>query len=141
MGTRHGPPFLVGRTDIASFSSSPPLGNSKKLNESGMTGHSYDRKSSIAVQGQPKRDSYHACQVQCNVNVSAKTAKKQCLVDRGANGCIIGADMTVIERTSKFIDLTGIEDHTVRELNIVHAACVAKTHRGHVILHLSLIHI
>ena len=43
--------------------------------------------------------------------------------------------MTIVTRTDKFIDLTGIEDHTVRELNIVHAACVAKTHLGNVILH------
>ena len=44
------------------------------------------------------------------------------LTDRGANGCIIGRDMRVCERSEKFIDLTGIEDHTVRELNIIHAA-------------------
>ena len=43
--------------------------------------------------------------------------------------------MTIVTRTDKFIDLTGIEDHTVHELNIVHAACVAKTHLGNVILH------
>ena len=43
--------------------------------------------------------------------------------------------MAILERSDKFIDLTGIEDHTVRQLNIVHAACVAKTHLGYVILH------
>ena len=47
----------------------------------------------------------------------------RCLVDRGANGCIIGSDMTIVSGTNKYIDLTGIEDHTVRELNIAHAAC------------------
>ena len=36
--------------------------------------------------------------------------------------------MTLVERTDQFIDLTGIEDHTVRALNIVHAAFVAKSH-------------
>ena len=44
--------------------------------------------------------------------------------------------MTIVTRTDKFIDLTGIEDHTVRELNIVHAACVVNTHLGSVILHI-----
>ena len=37
--------------------------------------------------------------------------------------------------TNKFIDLTGIEDHTVRELNIVLAAFVVKTHLGNVTVH------
>ena len=57
------------------------------------------------------------------------------LVDRGANGCIIGSDMSIINRTDKFIDLTGIEDHTVRQLNIVQAAAVVKTHLGYAIAH------
>ena len=61
--------------------------------------------------------------------------KRGCLVDRGANGPIIGSDMTVLDRTDQFIDLTGIQEHTVRELNLVHAACVARCHLGDVILH------
>ena len=55
-------------------------------------------------------------------------------MDRGANGCIIGSDMSIVDRTNKYIDLTGIEDHTVRELNIVNAACVAVSHLGPIIL-------
>ena len=58
-----------------------------------------------------------------------------CLVDRGANGCIIGKDMTIVHRTDRFIDLTGIEDHTVSQLNIAHAAFVAKTNQGYAIFH------
>ena len=76
--------------------------------------------------------------VQCaqyNVHVSSRANQKRCLVDRGANGCIIGSDVSIVSRTNKCIDLTGVEDHTVRELNIVHAACVAKTHLGNVISH------
>ena len=55
-------------------------------------------------------------------------------MDRGANGCIIGSDMSIADRTNKYINLTGIEDHTVRELNIVNAACVAVSHLGPIIL-------
>ena len=62
--------------------------------------------------------------------------KRGCLVDRGANGCIIGSNMTILDRTGRFIDLTGIEDHTVRELNIVEAAGVMKSHKGPVIVHI-----
>ena len=43
--------------------------------------------------------------------------------------------MTIVERTDKYIDLTGIRDHTVNNLNIVHAAFVAKTHTGYAIFH------
>ena len=67
---------------------------------------------------------------------SMKGQKHGCLVDRGANGCIVGSDVTVLDRTDDFIDLTGIEDHTVRKLNLVHAAFVAKTHLGEVIVHI-----
>ena len=42
--------------------------------------------------------------------------------------------MSIVDRTNKYIDLTGIEDHTVRELNIVNAACVAVSHLGPIIL-------
>ena len=56
-------------------------------------------------------------------------------MDRGANGCIIGSNMTILDRTDRYIDLTGIEDHTVRELNVVEAAGVVHTHRGNVIVH------
>ena len=64
-----------------------------------------------------------------------KGRKCGCLVDRGANGPIIGSDVTGLDRTDQFIDLTGIEEHTVRELNLAHAACVARYHLGDVILH------
>jgi hypothetical protein len=41
------------------------------------------------------------------------------LIDRGANGCIAGREMKVIETTMRTIDLSGIDDHTVRNLTIV----------------------
>ena len=43
--------------------------------------------------------------------------------------------MTILNRTEPFIDLTGIEDHTVRELNVVEAAGVMRSHKGNVIVH------
>ena len=65
-----------------------------------------------------------------------KASKIGCLVDRGANGCIVGSNMTILDRTDRYIDLTGIEDHTVRVLQIVQAACVVRTHIGPVIVHI-----
>ena len=42
--------------------------------------------------------------------------------------------MRVIERTIRTINLSGIDDHTVRNLTIVTAGGVVRTHKGDVIL-------
>ena len=53
-----------------------------------------------------RREAYN---IQYSVNIKAKISKLLgCLVDRGANGCIIGYNMTIVSRSDKFIDLTGI---------------------------------
>ena len=56
------------------------------------------------------------------------------LIDRGANGCIAGRDMKVIESTGRTIDLSGIDDHTVRNLRIVTAGGVTRTPQGEIIV-------
>jgi hypothetical protein len=40
------------------------------------------------------------------------------LIDRGANGCIAGRDMKVIEVTERTIDLSEIDNHTVLNLRL-----------------------
>ena len=57
------------------------------------------------------------------------------LADCRVNGCIIGCNMSIISCTEKYIDLTGMQDHTVRELNLVHAAGVVETQLGPIIAH------
>ena len=57
------------------------------------------------------------------------------LVDRGANGGIAGRDMTMVARLLHTIDLTGLKQHTVRSLPLIHAACVLESHLGPVITH------
>ena len=66
--------------------------------------------------------------------MNGQTHRNVALVDRGANGCIAGSSMAVIERTGKKIDLSGIDDHTVRNLEIVTAGGVVKTQKGDVIM-------
>ena len=56
------------------------------------------------------------------------------LIDRGANGCIAGRDMRVIEKTGATIDLCGIDDHMLRDLPIVTAGGVVRTQKGEVIV-------
>jgi Reverse transcriptase (RNA-dependent DNA polymerase) len=55
------------------------------------------------------------------------------LIDRGANGCIAGKEMRLIASTTRTIDLSGIDDHTVRNLNLVTAGGVVRTPLGEII--------
>ena len=56
------------------------------------------------------------------------------MVDRGANGCIVGNDVHVIGYTGDTTDLSRIDDHTVRSIPLVQAGGVTKTPKGDVIL-------
>ncbi|CAB9524801.1 Retrotransposon protein [Seminavis robusta] len=55
------------------------------------------------------------------------------LMDRGANGCILGKDVRVIHRYGQFIDLSGIDDHTVQNLQLATAAAYILTDHGPII--------
>ena len=59
----------------------------------------------------------------------------QALADRGANGTIAGKGCRIGDRTDRYIDVTGIKDHTIQELNIVEALFVAKSTRGNMVVH------
>ena len=81
-------------------------------------------------------------QVKRKVNVTKVTcyssnqvthSRKGALVDRGANGGIGGADVRVIERTDRLVDVTGVGNHQVNDLNIVTCGAVLDTHKGKVI--------
>ena len=71
-----------------------------------------------------------------SIKVACATSSNQwtALVDRGANGCIAGGDMRVMETTSATIDLSGIDDHTIRNLKIVKAGGVTRTPEGEVLV-------
>ena len=55
------------------------------------------------------------------------------LVDRGANGGLAGADMTVIHTTPRKINIVGIDDHELTGLNVVTAAALLDTQKGPII--------
>ena len=61
-------------------------------------------------------------------------ARHSSLVDRGANGSIIGANMRKVHDHYTFTHLNGIDDHTVRDLPLICAGGVAQTQQGSVIL-------
>ena len=55
-------------------------------------------------------------------NLSEATGKGwNALVDRGANGGIAARDTRVLDWLDRKIDLSGIDDHTVRDLPLVTA--------------------
>jgi hypothetical protein len=69
-----------------------------------------------------------------NVNLNDRRCRFGALLDRGANGTIIGSDMRIIETTMKVVDLSGVDDHTVNNLRIVQAGAVTRTQWGEVII-------
>ena len=55
------------------------------------------------------------------------------LVDRGANGGIAGADVRVIDRSFRSVDIQGIDNHQLRDVSIGSVGGVVHTHCGPVI--------
>ena len=54
---------------------------------------------------------------------------KGALVDRGANGSIVGSDARVIRKLDKVVDVTGIDNHELNSLKMVDAAAKAYSQR------------
>ena len=65
---------------------------------------------------------------------SVKRSKRGTLVDRGANGGILGNDAKVIFRRKKSVDVTGIDNHELSSLPMVDATAKTITNKGPVIL-------
>ena len=55
------------------------------------------------------------------------------LVDRGANGGVAGADVQIIAKTKRNVDIQGIDNHRITDILIVTAGGVVNTQRGEVI--------
>ena len=64
--------------------------------------------------------------------VSSHTRRKQkgSLVDRGVNGGLVGDDVRVLAHTGQYVDVGGIDGHTVRDLELVSAAGLVDTNVG-----------
>ena len=55
------------------------------------------------------------------------------LVDRGANAGVAGADMRVLQKKERKINIVGIDDHELTGLDVVTAAALFGTQKGPVI--------
>ena len=73
--------------------------------------------------------------VRYKVSSHERRSKRGALVDRGANGRIIGNDARVIhEHLHRHVDVTGIDNHELNALKLVDAVAVSVSHRGPVLL-------
>jgi len=72
----------------------------------------------------------------CASNHAIKRSKHGTLVDRGANGGILGNDAKVIFRRNKSVDVTGIDNHELSSLPMADATAKTLTDKGEVILFL-----
>ena len=81
--------------------------------------------------------SVHTCETRVRYRVSKHATIKErrgTLVDRGANGGIIGNDAHVIYQYQKTVDVTGIDNHEMPGLKIVDASATTISHRGPIVI-------
>ena len=67
------------------------------------------------------------------VSASISRSDRGSLVDRGANGGIIGNDAKVYAQHQRQVDVTGIDSHELNSLKIVDASAKVLTQKGYVI--------
>jgi hypothetical protein len=56
------------------------------------------------------------------------------LIDRGANGGLAGSDVKILSKTGRSASITGINDHTLPDLDIVTAAGLVESQHGPIIV-------
>ena len=67
-------------------------------------------------------------------NTRSKNHLNGSLVDRGANGGILGNDAKVIRRHSRGVDVRGIDNHEMSDLKIVDGASKVESDKGPIII-------
>ena len=60
----------------------------------------------------------------------ASQAKHGSLVDRGANGGLVGSDLRILSRSSRKCTVTGIDSHELQGLDVVQCAALEETNHG-----------
>ena len=85
-------------------------------------------KGGISSQDPPRKIQVHQRYVFARANQSTNY-----LIDGGANGGLAGADMRVVQKTHRKINIVGIYDHELTGLNVVTAATLLNTQKGPII--------
>ena len=129
------PGFSDGRDELTPFLSKAKLrGATLKQNDSETIDHAYKDLSFAELNGQPSA----ALQVNENdtyiVSLLARRKTQGALVDRGANGGILGNDARVFYTHQRKVNVRGIDNHEMPDLKIVDATAKVITQRGPVII-------
>ena len=82
----------------------------------------FNAKSDISSQDSSRNTQVHPRYVFLRVNHSTNH-----LIERGATGGLAGADMRVLQKTQRKINIVGIDDHELTGLNEVTAAALLDT--------------
>ena len=77
--------------------------------------------------------STHSTLISYHIGQHESSKNDMALVDRGANGCVCGDDMLVLEGSERFVDVSGLGGHRENQLRIVTAQALIETHKGNVI--------
>ena len=77
--------------------------------------------------------STHSTLISYRIGQHESSNNDMALVDRGANGCVCGDDMLVLEGSERFVDVSGLGGHRENQLRIVTAQALIETHKGNVI--------
>lgn len=85
----------------------------------------------ISFQG--NQYSTHSTIISYRIGQHESSKNDMALVDRGANGCVCGDDMLVLEGSERFVDVSGLGGHRENQLRIVTAQALIETHKGNVI--------
>ena len=97
-------------------------------------GNRNQRKESIVIDGKRyiQADKH---EITYNIfNLEKVNEKIATLVDGGANGGLAGEDVRIIETTGRTADVSGIDNHTIRDLTIATVSGVVESHLGPVCL-------
>ena len=105
-----------------------PLKGVQTPQETSRLAASKQEKKVIIVDGKKYVQAVHKVQYQIDSMTSVEAEAS--LVDRGANGSMAGADVRLLEKTAKFTDITGINDHCIEGLPVGTVAGVVQSQHG-----------
>ncbi len=83
---------------------------------------------SVTTGSDPPRTRYHVH------TGHVKRSQRGSLMDRGANGGILGSDARVTFTHQRFVDVTGIDNHELNALKLVDASAIVDSQHGPVIV-------
>ena len=118
--------------DIKRVLSTTSINNPKIMSTKQNSSSSTNNKDTININGTSYRK-INITKIEYRINTST-TLEGYSLVDRGANGGVFGNDVRIIEKSNKYISLTGLNNHQETDLQICTGAGYTMTHLGPVVM-------